>query len=49
MVNFITLQETLYFELKFCQLSIRKEPFNLEIHVVDYIFIWFWEITENIL
>lgn len=39
---------SLYFELKCCQLSIRKESFNLEIRVVDHIFIWLWEITENI-
>lgn len=39
MVNFITLQATLYFELKCCQLSIRKESFNLEIRVVDHIYL----------
>lgn len=49
MVNFVTLQATRYFELKYCQLSIQKELFNLEIRVVGlpHIFICLWEIIEN--
>lgn len=39
MANFITWLATLYFELKCCQLSIRKESFNLEIRVVDHIYL----------